>query len=203
MKLSNFLLVGTLIAAMAIVSAPVAKADSLPPGDPRIQVGGAMIDDPTPIFTQDFSIVSPSGSSPATSPCLADQGAFVFTAPGCQFLNVINPGGTGQPIDQMIFDFPTVDAASMTCGNVDGAVVVFTNPCSISPDGFGGTLITFSGGLIPFDSIFSITMDGFDEGTTGGVIANTPEPGTLLLLLVGFVALLVGVGLKRMPVRVQ
>ena len=210
MKLNSLLVVGILILALAVVAAPVAKADSLPPGDPRIQTGGVMNDDPVYIITQNFTISSPTGTSPIdpnnpnSSPCNSLQAGIIFNVePECQFANGINVGGQGKVIDSLEFIFPTVSAASMTCGNVTGAVVIFTNPCSVVDLGNGGSAVFFTGGTIPFGAIFTVAMDGFDAGAAGGVMVQTPEPGTFLLLVIGFVALLVGVGLKRSPVRAQ
>ena len=211
MKLSSLTIVGILIAALAVVATPIAKADSLPPGDPRIQVGGAMIDDPASIITTSFSLSSPSGTSPLdpanpnSSACELMQGPFQTESPDCQFINGITVSGKGQVIDSLVFDLPTVapndPSHLLTCGGISGTVTVFSD-CSILPDGNGGSVVFFTGGTIPWNTIFTIGFDGFDPGTTTSATAQLPEPGTLLLLAIGLIAL-VGAGLKRSPARAQ
>jgi hypothetical protein len=200
MKLSSLFVAGTLVAALAF-AVPMAKADGLPPGDPLIKAAG---DDvygaPSPIVTTSFQILSPTGTSPITdgsgSDCFLLEAGLSFDSPTCQFLNVVVVDGVGQDIDALFFNLPSIVPSSVNCAtSIEGDSSDFGN-CVVSSDGGGGSNVVFDDGLIPYDTVFTLAFEGFPAGFTSGVYANVPEPSTLPLLLVGFVALL-GVGLKR------
>ena len=206
MKLSSLFVAGTLVAALALAFAvPGAKADGLPPGDPQIKAAGDdVIGAPSPVITTSFSILSPTGTSPVSngseenpgSDCFLLEGGLSFDTPTCQFLNVVVEDGVGMDINALFFSLPTIAPSSVNCStSIEGDTSDFGN-CVVSSDGGGGSNVVFDDGMIPYDTVFTLAFAGFPAGFTSAVYANVPEPTTLPLLLVGFVALL-GVGLKR------
>lgn len=206
MKLSSLFVVGILIMVLAVMVAPVVKADGLPPGDPIVKAAGAGHDAPAAIITTEFTISSQTGTSPSGSPCLLEQPAgspnpITTSSPNCQFLNVLTVNGVGQDIDALIFELPNIPLSSVNCATmIEGDDSVFGS-CTTAGDGGDGTVVTFVDGLITYGSIFTLDFEGFPAGFTSSVDANVPEPGVLMLLLVGFVGL-IGLGLKRSAVRV-
>src|SRR5690242_1239431 len=97
---SRILLSGLLLA----VSVTVAQADQIP--DPIIKTGGQQTNAtnaaqfvatsapvPAGIITSTFTITTPSGTSPATSPCILTQGSITTTSPQCLFENDITLNG--------------------------------------------------------------------------------------------------------------
>ena len=204
MKLSSLFVAGTLVAALAF-AVPVAKADGLPPGDPQIKAAGDdVIGAPSPIFTTNFSITSPTGTSPVSngseenpgSDCFLSEGGFSFDTPTCQFVNVVVSDGVGMDIDALFFSLPSIAPSSVSCfTSIEGDTSDFGN-CVVTSDGGGGSNVVFNDGLIPYGTVFTLAFGGFPAGFTSAVYANVPEPTTLPLLLIGFVALL-GFGLKR------
>ena len=67
-----------------------------------------------------------------------------------------------------------------------------------------GTLavVTFSGGLIKYNTSFALSFDGFPPNTDfGGAASLTPEPNSLILMLTGAVLLFVGWKRKRTSKR--
>jgi len=204
MKLSSLFVAGVLVAALAF-AVPVAKADGLPPGDPQIKAAGDdVIGAPSPVITTSFSITSPTGTSPISngsdenpgSDCFLNEGGFSFDTPTCQFLNVVVEDGVGEDINALFFSLPTITPSSVNCAtSIEGDSSDFGS-CTVTSDGGGGSNVLFDDGMIPYNSVFTLAFAGFPAGFTSGVYANVPEPTTLPLLLVGFVALL-GIGLKR------
>jgi hypothetical protein len=180
-----------------VLCAAAAYGDSIPSGDPTIKQGGGDPPGPTPIFTPDFTILSPSGTSPAGSACMVTEGPFMFTSPNCEFQDVINPSGTGLTITKLVFDIAGVPEDEVTCALIN--MVNFAT-CSVGAFGDGGSMVTFSGAPgIPFQGDFTLNFDGFPKNTSfGGTSTVSPEPGTLALFLGGIGALLVG---RRLRVR--
>jgi hypothetical protein len=206
MKLSSLFVAGILIVALAVMVAPVVKADQLPPGDPIVKAAGAGFDAPAGIITTSFTIASPTGTSPLdptdpnSSACVLTQGPFSVNSPACQFQNDITENGNGIDIDALIFELPSVPTASVNCDTaIEGDVTLFGS-CSVMSDGGDGTIVTFNDGTITYGTIFTLGFEGFTGGLTSSVIANVPEPGILMLLVIGFVAL-IGFGVKRSAVR--
>jgi len=205
MKLSSVVLAGTLVAALAF-AVPAAKADGVPPGDPVVKAAGAGFDDPASIITTNFTISSPTGTSPLdpsdpnSSACVLTQGPFETSSPQCQFVNGLTVNGVGQTIDAVFFDIPNFPPSSpVTCStSIEGDTSLFSS-CVVESDGGGGSLVVF-GGDVPWNTIFTLGFVGFTGGVTASVYANVPEPGMLLLLAIGFVAL-IGFGVKRSAVR--
>jgi hypothetical protein len=210
MKLASMFLAVAMVLALVVMLAPVAKADGVPPGDPQIGLGGAIFDAPVGIITTDFTVSPESGST--APPCVVTQfgGASVQTSPQCQLLNAIQNDGVGEFIDSISFDVSSVpyDPSMDTCAfSVADTVGNLFDSCSVTPDGSGGTVYSFSGGtladtlyggIIPNGTVFSVTFTGISG--TAGVSAQLPEPGTFSLLLVALVGL-IGIGLKRSPLR--
>jgi hypothetical protein len=165
------------------------QGSTIPP-DPSIKQGGFDPSSPTPIVLSDFTIVSPSGTSPATSPCEVMEGSLTFTSPSCLFQDVINPSGTGQNITKLVFD---VGVSGVTCALVNN--IDFAH-CTAVPFDDGGTMVTFSGGKgIPYQGQFTLNFFGFPKDTDFGGTSTTspiPEPNTLTLFLAGVGALLIG-----------
>jgi len=194
-----------------VLCAAPAHGDSIPAGDPTIKQGGGDPASPTPIISPAFYILSPSGTSPSTSPCELFQSfngmppVMTGTSPTCLFENVINPSGVGQNITSLVFDVLN-PGGTVTCALINE--VNFKN-CMVGPFDDGGAMVTFSNGSIPFQTDFSLQFTGFPENTQAGcspistcppntTTSAVPEPGTLVLFLGGIGALLVG---RRLRVR--
>jgi hypothetical protein len=195
------------------ILAAVARADGLP--DPLVGIGGV---DPgfapqsinIPVFTiSDSNGVSPS-EDPNGNP-IEGGSACVVTPPGepfgvsdgCFFQNDITMNGTGQFIDALNFDVP-VPFGNDTCpegGFMIGTVTVpsIFSSCVAAPDGSGGTVFSFSGGIIPYQGDFFVSLDfpNNPDGVSGTATAQLPEPGTFSLLGIGLLALL-GINRKRL-----
>jgi hypothetical protein len=194
MKAVHVIVLGVL--TLSLTAAAV--ADQLPPNDPQIKTGGPLAASsfpasaipaaslPAGIFTPDFVIQSPSGTSPGTSPCILVQGPHMVTSPQCYFENDIRyaTNGFGNTIYQLIFDAFGISPDTVTCGFLTDSP--FT-ACGVDPIS-GGTQITFSGGSIGFHDNFTLSFAGFPPDfsfpTTASTI-TTPEPSSLALLLAG------------------
>jgi hypothetical protein len=205
MKLSSLFLAGSLVAALAF-AVPAVKADGVPPGDPIVKAAGAGFDAPAGIITTSFTISSPTGTSPLdpsdpnSSACVLTQGPFVDNSPACQFQNDVTNSGNGIDINALIFEIPNfLPSAPVNCStSIDGDSPLFTG-CTVASDGGTGSIITFTGD-VPYGTIFTLGFVGFTGGVTTSVYANVPEPGVLMLLAIGFIALF-GFGVKRSSVR--
>ncbi len=183
MKLTRTLFLVCFVA----VFAAAAHADTALPKDPIIKTGGG---DPVPagIIITSFTISSSTGTSPGTSPCVLDQNGIMTTSPSCFFENDITVNGTGLTIAQLIFDMPTIDPSTVTCGFLTGSPF---SMCGVDSLPGGGTQVTFFDGSIPFHTDFTLDFEGFPAGQKfGGTASPVPEPGTLALLLGGLGALL-------------
>ncbi len=205
MKLSRVFVAGVLVALSLPMLATVAKADGLPPGDPRVRTAG---DPPPPgevpegIFGSSFTITCASGTCPDAIPsatpspdwCGISQPGLDESSPSCFFENDFSINGKPQIINALIFDLPGISVEDASCGNIDAQPVLFSNPCTLKSDGGDGTIVTFSGGTIAFHQDFLLDFAGFTGGVSTPVYANVPEPGTLPLLGLGLFALL---GLTR------
>ena len=165
-------------------------ADQIPGNDPRIIIGSGSGSLPVG-YT--FLFGSPSGSSPASSPCVVDG----VPEADCVFQN-----STTSTFTKLTFDVDTTlpPGSVLDCGIAIGGPF---NTCSIGADS-DGFLATFTGGPgVLSGGDFSITVDGWNPGTDFGVGANgmtppdpgTPEPGTVGLFLTGIGAL--GIALRR------
>lgn len=192
-----------LLAAFVVLCTAQAHADPIPTGDPIIRTGGGsagtmmLLADPAApagIITPDFTIVSPSGSSPATSPCeLFQFGNLTSTSPACLFENNINPSGVGLDIAQLVFDVGGLTPhTAVSCDVVTLVGSPFAKCTPGTADASGKAEVKFFDGLIPFHTDFTLNFEGFPANTsfvtTAGIV---PEPGTLALFLGGIGALLV------------
>jgi len=184
-----------LLLAMAIaLVVPLAHADQIPIGDPVVKTGGsppaAPGSAPAAIITFDFNILSPSGTSPGTSPCELIQGPFTTVSPQCFFQNEISVNGDGQTLNMLTFDAFGVDPNTVNCGFLTASP--FTE-CGVDPLGNNaGAEITFFGGLIPFGGQFTLDFVGFPQNFTFETTATaTPDPSTFGLVLLGGLAALI------------
>jgi hypothetical protein len=186
-----------LLIALAAVSVSLAQADQIPAGDPRVKTGGGGTllwegTAPAAIIIQNFSILTPSGTSPGTSPCDLLQGTINTVSPTCLFQNDISVNGVGQSLTMLTFDALGVDPNTVNCGFLSGSPF---SQCGVDPlMGNEGTQITFFQGSIAFGSNFTLDFEGFPQNFTfGSTATTTPEPGTLgLLMLGGLAAMLAG-----------
>jgi hypothetical protein len=181
------------LSLLAMLGATLAHASTIPPPDPVIkQGGGDPPSSPSPIFTPDFTILSPSGTSPATSACKLIEGTFTFTSPSCLFQDVINPSGAGEAITKLVFDIATVSPSTVNCALIN--MVDFAT-CVVGPFDETGTMVGFHGGKgIPYMGEFTLNFDDFPKNTSFSGLSTTaiPEPNTLALFLAGIGALLIG-----------
>lgn len=190
-----------LLAAFVVLCTAQAQADSIPTGDPIIRTGGGgsagavmLFADPAApagIITPDFTIESPSGSSPATSPCILIQGTLMTSSPECLFENDITRKGAGLAIAQLLFDVGGLTpGTAVGCDFLTGSP--FTKCIPGTANASGEAHVAFFDGLIPFHTDFTLDFEGFPANTsfvtTAGIV---PEPGTLALFLGGIGALLV------------
>jgi hypothetical protein len=189
---------------VVVLWAVPAHADSIP--DPHFKTGGAggggavfqfaSQSVPAAIITQDFSISSPSGASPADGPCFLIQGPFTTQSNLCDFKNEINVGGLGVAITKLLFDVGGLKAGTLvSCGFLAGSPFARCTSGTANADGFAQ--VTFFDGSVPFDAVFSLEYgsptDPFPPNSKSGVTASvSPEPGTLALFLGGIGALLIG-----------
>lgn len=179
------------LSLLVVFCASAAHANTIPI-DPIIRTGGDPPAAPAGIITPDFTIESPTGTSPAGSPCLLFQFGFLTsTSPACLFENDINLGGIGEAITQLSLDISGVNPTSVSCGFLAGSPF---DECAVAPLAGGGTRVLFSQGSIPFHSDFTLEFEGFPKSSSFSTTASIPEPGTLALLLGGIGAL--GVGRK-------
>jgi len=172
---------------MLLVGMPL-WADQIPGNDPRIIIGSGSGSLPV---GSTFLFGSPSGTSPATSPCVVDG----IPEADCVFKN-----STNSTFTSLAFDVDTTLPPGSMLGCTTGGP--FTT-CSIGPDG-DGIFATFTGGpgVLPGGD-FSIAVAGWSPDTDFGVGANgmtppdpgTPEPGTVGLFLTGIGGL--GIALRR------
>ncbi len=195
MKIVHVIMLATLTLGLSAV----ASADSLPANDPQIKTGGPLgassvaalaqpMGAPAGIITPSFSIQSPSGTSPGTSPCVLIQGPFMTTSPLCYFENDISTDGVGDTISELTFDAFGISPSTVTCGLLLGSPFASCSVNSIP----GGTEVDFTDGSIPFHDDFTLQFDGFPKGfTASGTATVTPEPGTMALLLAGLGSLAV------------
>jgi hypothetical protein len=184
---------------LAVFSAATAKADQLSGSDPRVALGGDPPSAPAGIITTSFSIVSPSGTSPATSPCVLMQGGISTSSPNCLFENDISVSGVGETIYSLTLDAVGVAPSTATCGFLTASPL---KDCGVDPLPSGnGTQFSFDVGSIPFHNDFTLSFTGFPSNFDFAVQAGTtsttvPEPGTLALLLTGM-------GLATLRIRRQ
>jgi hypothetical protein len=184
------------LSLFVVFSCALAKADQV--GDPIIKTGGSQTHQPLTltmlapvpagIITTSFTITSPSGTSPATSPCVLMQGGITTTSPQCLFENDISNSGTPATVTSLIFDAPTIpfDPTKDFCGFLSGSPFAM---CGVDALMGGGTEFSFTDGSIPFHTDFTLDFEGFPENTSfGGTATVSPEPATLGLFLTGIAA---------------
>jgi hypothetical protein len=185
-----------LLGLFVVFSVGLAKADQV--GDPIIKTGGGgtlsplglAIDSPAPagIITTSFTITTPSGTSPGTSPCVLSQGGITTTSPQCLFENDISVNGGAATITSLVFDAPTIpfDPTKDFCGFLSGSPFAM---CGVDALMGGGTEFSFTDGSIPFHTDFTLDFEGFPKNTSfAGTATVSPEPATLGLFLSGIAA---------------
>jgi hypothetical protein len=161
--LAKLLLGGTVLALLSVC----ASANSV---DPGIIIRDPVCTQPCPVITSN---------------------SFTFNAPASGFglLHFLN--GSGQNWTSMIITELAVPAANITC-SAPGAFL-----CTLNPFGQSGAQIVLSAGAgltgIPNGGVLEITLQCLPQCWPGGlqfnVVANTPEPGTMVLFLTGASAL--------------
>jgi len=172
-----------LLAFAIALSAGLALADPIPDPTIKLGAGGGTGD----IILPNFIITSPTGTSPAGSPCILTQLDFGSEDEyDCVFENHIFPKA---PIVALTFDIFGVAAEEVNCELIDIESSPFKQ-CSVSGIGVDFTRVIFFDGIIPHDEQFSLVVEGFPAGQNFNGTASLPEPGTLALLLVGLGALL-------------
>jgi hypothetical protein len=123
-----------------------------------------------------------------TQPCpVITSNSFSFNAPasGFGFLHFLN--GSGNNWTSLIITELAVPSTNITC-SAPGAFL-----CTLNPFGQTGAqiILTAAAGLtgIPNGSVLEIQLQCLPQCWPGGlqfnVAANTPEPGTMILLLTG------------------
>jgi hypothetical protein len=162
---------------MAITATPFAFADTLLP-DPKAvfhapsQIGGGGPPE-SEITSTLFSFISPTGTSPGTSPCVIGG----VNDDVCDFLNL-----SGQDWTKLVFTAsPGGDLSSCQ------PLVGFTN-CEVNQQGGPNipTVFTFFGGPgIPNGVAFGFSTEGWEANTRFDVVANAPEPAKLAFLVFG------------------
>lgn len=165
---------------LLFVSAAGAWADSIPPNDPRIIIGAGS--GSADIITPNFTIFSPTGTSPGTSPCTLIQGPFSKVEKDCVFENSIGAAITG-----LDFVVGGVNASSVTCQNLANSAF---SGCEVqtTPNGVD---VGFFGGSIPDEGEFQVQLLGFPANTDFNTTASlAPEPATIALVLSGLGGLL-------------
>ncbi len=154
---------GLLLVAILVLSVAMARADTIPPGDPEVDVGGGGL---SPGLGTSFSF-----NSSALSPCSTLIGFLCFSG--------FNDSGVLW--SSLGIFFPS-NINGVTCG----ASSLFSNPCQVI-----GNEVLFSGlpGILN-QTHFTIAIKGFPDDTNFEVIANVPEPATVTLFLTGLGALI-------------
>ncbi len=164
-------------AACVLVLAGLSFADSM--GDPKIVIGGnggqPFLN--TVTVGNNFSFLSPSGTSPGTSPCIVEG---EIQDNDCSFIN-----GTSSTWSSLVFKITPVQG-NLSC---DGGT--FFLQCSVN-DQLG--IITFDmcnsdgcGTGIGPGAFFTTSVEGFLQDSNFDVTATslTPEPATVVLMLTG------------------
>jgi hypothetical protein len=171
---------------LGFLSATLAKADQISGSDPKINLGGDPPSSPAGIITSSFGILTPSGTSPATSPCVLMQGTLSTTSPDCFFENDITTSGSGETIYSLDLFAAGVAPGTVSCGFLSASPF---SSCSVESLSSGtGSEVIFSGGSIPFHDNFTLDLVSFPTNfqlTAQASLTTVPESGTLAFLFVG------------------
>ena len=171
---------GLLVAFLLVFSVVIVKADTIPLGDPDVDVGGGGLSRHIPDTSFKFNVGHANCSG------INGPGYFCFDAVNESdtrwlTLTITIPEGLGATTCQGLAEG----------GEFEGGIF---NNCSVS-----GNVIVFSGGTgIGNDQHFFIAVLGIPQGEEVTVVAtHNPEPGTMVLFLSGVGALLAGRRLRR------
>jgi|SRR6516164_4590056 len=165
-------------------------ANPTPARDATVSMGGGTAGGASAISVARFSVESPSGSSPVTSPCILIQDATQTTSPLCLFDNAESAGT--QITSLNLVETNVAFGSTGSCGVLPGSPL---SGCSVLALPGGGFEFTFFGGVIPLHTNFALNLAGFPRNqvfTATATISSVPEPGTLGLLICGLAALLLG-----------
>jgi hypothetical protein len=185
---------GRVLCFLIILGSSAIAANAQTPVDPEV----IFKKDPpadAPITQVDFTIV-PLGNPAPPAGCNLIEGGSTFGTSGCSFINVIDINSEGEAIGQLTLDVSI--SSGVTCMTV--ALADFSS-CHVSSSP-SGSVITFSGGSIPFEDVFGLGFVGFPAGTSfEGSASVTPELNSSILMLTGAVFLFVGWTLRRTAKR--
>jgi hypothetical protein len=164
-------------------------ASTIQATDPKIIINGGQnsafalgITDPDfPITGLHFQFISPSGTSPGTSPCVING----IDDPTCTFTN-----DSGVTWFTLTFDIePSGQQPPFNC-----ETNAFFNSCIFNATGTQVTFLsTIASGGIHVGDTFQVEVDNWEQNTGFAGTANhapVPEPGTLALIAlgIGFIA---------------
>ena len=167
-----------LVLIVAVIClAGVTFADTADPNDPTIIIrGGSTSFD---ITSDTFSFSSPSGTSPASSPCVIEG----VSVPDCSFINASGPES-----DWNNLQFDIVDPLGIS-GPLSCSALTFFTSCVADKENHVITFFAPPGGGIAVGEHFTVEVVNFSPNTTFRETANVPEPVSAVLFMTGLGAL--------------
>jgi hypothetical protein len=142
-------------------------------------------------------VIDPIGGSVITttafpfsfSPCAAGEVPSNPNNPNTYIGCFVGENGTGVDLTSLQLLIPPIPNQSAGCSPFGEQLDIFTSiTCTSGPNGY---LVNFAGGDIPLGGFFLIAEAGVDPTVFPQVaaVANAPEPGSLLLLSTGVLAI--------------
>ena len=154
--------------------------------DPKIIIGGGTgspLSDTITVTGNTFSFISPTGTSPGTSPCIVNG----ITDPNCGIIN----GNDTTWASLTFFIHPIQGGLSCDGGSFFAFCDVNNQQGIVS---FSQCFEDSCGSGVGPGQFFAMSVEGFLAGSGFGVGANganpAPEPASLVLVLTGAAALL-------------